>query len=72
VPPCDASGVSIHAALTRGAFVVDERLSIVGADLLNSFARRRAPHEHAAVSPAAPAKSVLARPVKITAAFDGR
>jgi hypothetical protein len=52
--------------------VVDERFSIVGADLLKGSVRRRAPHEHAAVSPAAPAKSVLARPVKITAAFAGR
>jgi hypothetical protein len=39
---------------------------------LKGSARRRAPHEHAAVSPFAPAKSVLARPVETTAAFDGR
>jgi hypothetical protein len=53
---------------------VDERRrpSIVGVDLQSGYARRRAPHEHAAVSPAAPAKSMLARPVEITAAFDGR
>jgi len=40
--------------------------------LLKGSARRRAPHEHAAVSPAAPAKSVLARPLETTAAFAGR
>jgi hypothetical protein len=51
---------------------VDERLSIVGVDRLKGYARRRAPHEHAAVSPAVPAKGVLARPVEITAAFAGR
>jgi hypothetical protein len=72
VPLCYASGLSIHAALARAARVVDELLSIVGVDLLKGYARRRAPHEHAAVSPAAPAKSVLARPVETTAAFAGR
>jgi hypothetical protein len=56
----------------RNVPAVDERLSIVGVDLLKGYARRRAPHDHAAVSPAAPAKSVLARPVETTAAFDGR
>jgi hypothetical protein len=29
-------------------------------------------HDHAAVSPFAPAKSMLARPVETTAAFGGR
>jgi hypothetical protein len=48
------------------------RLFIVGVDIAEGSVRRRAPHEHAAVSPAAPAKSVLARPVEITAAFAGR
>jgi hypothetical protein len=71
VPLCYTSGPSIHAALTRAA-PVDERFSIVGADLLKGSARRRAMHDHAAVSPFAPAKSMLARPVETTAAFGGR
>jgi hypothetical protein len=46
--------------------VDDGRVFIVGVHLSERFRRRRAPHEHAAVSPVAAAKSVLARPVEIT------